>query len=108
MTPTLLPPKARSRINLLALCLLCTWALTSCAPPLFIHPAQPLILVTLDPNSTATATPFQPGPAADTAIPTSTAPGISVVLTDPPVPTSAPAATDLPPSATFTDAPTTD
>ncbi len=79
--------------------------LTSCAPPLFIHPSVPIVLVTLDPNSTATATPFQPGLAADTAIPTSTAAGISVVQTDTPAPAVDATSTDSPPEPTATTAP---
>ena len=91
----------RFPIRLFAIILL---AVSACAPTPTRNVA-PFILVTVDPNSTATATPFQPDPSLGTAVPTVTPAG-SVVLTDTPAPTDAPSSTPQPATATFTDAPT--
>jgi hypothetical protein len=50
-----------------ALCVLCVGTLSSCAPSVSSPAAPPFVLVTLDPNSTATATPFQPATAEASA-----------------------------------------
>lgn len=85
------------------LSILCIWTLSSCAAAQTGSASHPpdLVLVTLDPDSTATPTPFQPAPAADTALPTATA-----APTDTPVPTPTATFTPLPPPDTFTPAPT--
>ncbi|MBI1794721.1 MAG: hypothetical protein HYR70_11090 [Chloroflexi bacterium] len=84
-----------------ALCvLLLTLLASACAPaastPLSPHP----ILVTVDPNSTATSTPFQPPQVTDTPLPSAT-----------PLPTNTPTPTETatstpPPTETVTPAPT--
>jgi len=65
------------------LCLLGLWLLAACASPAPAGIEQPLVLVTLDPNATATPTPFQPAPASDTAVST-------------PIPTETPRSTESP------------
>jgi hypothetical protein len=77
------------------LCVLCIWTLVSCAPAPTAAPfASGFRLVTVDPNSTSTATPFQPALPTDTPIPAAT-----VVPTDTSLPTD---------TATFTPVPPTD
>jgi hypothetical protein len=71
-------------------CALCLWTLAACAPVAAPQAGAPLILLTLDPNSTTTSTPFQPPAVTDTPIPTDT-----------PVPTETD--TPVPPSATPED-----
>jgi hypothetical protein len=71
---------------------LCVLALTGCAPPAAPVAEAPLVLVTLDPHATATATPFQPAPATDTVVP-SESPTEVPTLTD--------TATSEPPSPTL-------
>ena len=61
------------------------------------------MLITLDPNSTATATPFQPSTPVDTPFPTVTLfPTDTPVPTDTPAPTAADTATPLPSSTSTT------
>ncbi len=90
---------------LCALCVLGVGMLSSCAPSVSSPSSQPLLLITLDPNSTATATPFQPATAAasDTPLPTETATSIP---TETAVPTEPPTHTPPPPADTLTPAPT--
>jgi hypothetical protein len=52
-----------------------TLMLYACASATTPAAAPPLVLVTLDPNATATPTPFQPAPAADTAV-------LNIILTE--------------------------
>ncbi len=92
---------------LCALCALCVGTLSACAPTIASPPSPPLVLVTLDPNSTATPTPFQPAPAADTSFPTATSISTPTIAnTDTPAPTATATFTPLPPADTFTPAPT--
>ncbi len=67
-------------------CVLCIGTLCSCAPSGSVPASPPLILITRDPNSTATATPFQPKPveASDTPAPSETS---NPSVTDTSVPT---------------------
>ena len=59
------------------------------------------VLVTLNPNSTVTSTPFQPATAADTAFPTATdSPTATDIPTDTPLPTATETFTPLPPTDT--------
>ncbi len=84
------------------LCLLCVWTLGSCAP---VPPdpsagsGQGLVLVTVDPNSSATPTAFQPEGASETPVP-------SLTPTDTAVPTETATPAPPPPTATSTPAPT--
>jgi len=82
-----------------ALCVLCVWSLSSCAPATPTPPRADPILVTVDPNSTATPTPFQPAPVTDTLIPSATS-----IPTDTPLPTATITSTPLP-TGTLTPAP---
>lgn len=85
------------------LCLLCVWTLASCAPAQVAPtpPASDFNLVTVDPNSTSTATPFQPAPPTDTSIPSATS--RPIVATIPPntdTPTDTATSVPLPPTDT--------
>ncbi|HUH97258.1 MAG TPA: M1 family aminopeptidase [Anaerolineales bacterium] len=88
------------------LCICLVWTLASCLPshsagPL---PTPPFDLVTVDPDATATATPFQPAPPTRTSVPSATAlPTDTAVPTRTTVPTST--ATPVPPPATDTRLP---
>jgi hypothetical protein len=92
---------ARSSFRLWVLIALCSWIFSACASASSAHPGPNFVLVTLDPNSTATATPFQPASAADTASPIATdilAP--TDIPTDAPLPTATETFTPIPPTDT--------
>jgi hypothetical protein len=91
---------ARSFFSLCILLALCIWIFSACTPASSSSTGPGFILVTLDPNSTATATPFQPAPATDTASPSAT---------DNPTGTDIPTDTPIPiPTETFTPVPPPD
>lgn len=79
------------------------YSLVGCAPsqpmPVAVQPG--IDLITLDPNSTATSTPFQPLPATATSTPSAT---FTSTSTD--VPTDTPTLTPAPPTDTETSTPT--
>ena len=54
--------------SLWIVCVLSAMVLSGCAPTLPAGAEPPLVLVTLDPHATATATPFQPAAAEDTPV----------------------------------------
>ncbi|MGA7604977.1 MAG: M1 family aminopeptidase [Anaerolineales bacterium] len=80
-----------------ALCVLVIWTLASCVPAQIAPtPRTPdFNLVTLAPNSTATATPFQPSTPTDTSIPSTTLLPISTAT-----PADTATSTSLPPTNT--------
>ena len=92
--------------RLSALCILCVLMLTSCAPVQAAPTPQnsDFSLVTVNPNSTSTATPFQPFPPTDTPVSSATlAPTDIPISTETSTPTNT--ATSLPPTATITFTP---
>ncbi len=74
---------------------LCAWVLFACAPAQVTPVFPPFNLVTIDPDASATATPFQPEPLSDMATAT-----ILVPTEDPitPSPTSTDIPTPIPPT----------
>jgi len=74
-------------------CILCALTLSACAPAPTQEAGPPLVLVTLDPHATATATPFQPPAVADPPLATETA-----AVTETPAPTET--STPVPPTET--------
>jgi hypothetical protein len=91
MQKNMKPTRSQGLIRLGALCLLCSWIFSACGPAQSAPSGPDFVLVTLDPNSTATATPFQPAPASDTPVPTATEIATSTEL---PTDTPAPIATE--------------
>ena len=88
------------------LCVLCIWTLASCVPSQAAPtPRVPdFNLVTVDPNATSTATPFQPSAATNTSIPSATSLPIDTTIpTSTTVPTDT--ATLVPPPPTDTRVP---
>jgi len=79
------------------LCVLCVWILVSCAPSQVMPtPRAPEFnLVTVDPNSTSTSTPFQPSTPTDTLIPSATS-----IPIDTNIPADTTTSTSLPPTHT--------
>ena len=91
----------RRFFRLSVLLALCIWVFSACAPALSSSGSPDFILVTLDPNSTATATPFQPAPATDTAPPSTTdIPTGTDIPTETPPPTETGTFTPVPPTNT--------
>ena len=83
------------------LCGLCVWALASCAPaPAAPTPPVPgFKLVTVDPNSTSTSTPFQPATPTNTSIPSATPISTdTATLTNTTIPADTATFTPLPPT----------
>ncbi len=88
MQKTMSPIRSRGFVRLCFLCLLASLIVSACSPAASSPPGPGFVLVTLDPNSTATATPFQPAPASDTAVPPPTdLPASTNIPTDTPLPT---------------------
>ncbi len=77
--------------TLLTICVLIFSACSSASSP----SGPDFVLVTVDPNSTATATPFQPVPSTDTTVPVATD-----IPTDTPIPAATETFTPLPPTDT--------
>jgi hypothetical protein len=93
--------RRRSLFKLCSLLVLCGLIISGCAPASSTPPGLGFVLVTLDPNSTLTATPFQPVPATDTTIPSATnSPVPTDIPTDTPLPTATDTFTPLPPTHT--------
>ena len=91
----------RSLNGLSILFTLCIWIFSACAPLSPSSSGPDFILVTLDPNSTATATPFQPAPVTDTVPPSATGvPTATETPTDTPPPTETETFTPVPPTNT--------
>ena len=89
--------------RLSVLCALCVLILTSCAPAQVVptSPVPDFKLVTVGPNSTSTATPFQPAPLTNTSIPSATSHPIATTIptnTNTPVDTAT--SVPLPPTDT--------
>ncbi|HEY9152211.1 MAG TPA: M1 family aminopeptidase [Anaerolineales bacterium] len=85
-----------------ALCVLLFASLTSaCAPAVSTPRAPDFNLVTVNPNSTATSTPFQPAPPTNTSLPFATSlPTDTAISTSTAIPADTATATSLPPTAT--------
>jgi len=91
------------------LCILLVWMLSACASPTPVPPQFPtFILVTQDPNSSPTPTPFQPSSQGDTPVASFT-PGVPVSPTftatntsQPTLTFTSPPSTQIPPAANTT------
>ena len=94
----------RSLFRLCVIFVICGMIFSGCAPAPSQQSGPGFVLVTLDPNSTITATPFQPAPATATAIPSATK---IPTATKNPTETPLPKATDTftPPAPTATAVP---
>ena len=100
-----MPPRITHYALRLTFCILLLTLLPACLPASAMKPPlpPPLNLVTVDPNATATATPFQPSSVSQTPLPTSTFPPTeTATLTPTPIP---PTATNLPQPDQPTSAP---
>ena len=79
----------RSLFRLCIIFVVCGMSISGCAPASSQQSGPGFVLVTLNPNSTVTATPFQPAPATATAIPSATKnPTSTKIPTDTPPPTA--------------------
>ncbi len=104
------PSRRAERRSLFKLCItfiLCGMSISGCAPAASPPPGPGFVLVTLNPNSTITPTPFQPAPATHTAIPSATENATPTnIPTDTPLPTATDTFTPIAPTHTAVPATT--